>query len=134
MTGTQRIQHLFTVARRVIHRRAHGEPSRSRVEDLTLERARQGQPIPFAERADHMARIYGLLAAGYQPRPPFPEQVLLLRTDGPGKHPDRRWQPILGNRLQIIDVPGSHPDLGRERSGPYVVQALKPALEGRAPK
>lgn len=73
-------------------------------------------------------REYGRLAFAHQPRGPFPERVLLLRAEGPRDSPDRGWGALLGDALEIIDVPGTHIELCREASAAYVAPVLDAAL------
>jgi acyl-coenzyme A synthetase/AMP-(fatty) acid ligase/thioesterase domain-containing protein len=94
--------------------------------DLVLER---GKPVPASLRGRFVVREYGRLLAGHQARPPFPERTLLLRVGSSGDGPDRGWGPLLGSSLQVVGVPGSHNDLGREASGAYVGPVIRHVLE-----
>ncbi len=59
---------------------------------------------------------------------PYPERVLLLRTEGPGEVPDRGWHALVGDALQIVDVAGTHVDLGVEAGSPLIGPVLNQAL------
>jgi hypothetical protein len=107
----------------------------ARREERAVEQAiGRGEPVPISIRGDFVLREYGRLLLDHQPRPPFPEHVLLLRTDGAGENAHRDWGPILGSRLQIVDVPGTHLDLSTEASAAYVGRVLGRAIDGLAPE
>jgi acyl-coenzyme A synthetase/AMP-(fatty) acid ligase/thioesterase domain-containing protein/acyl carrier protein len=132
MPATDRAKHLIWLARRQVrHHRlllsAEGFDIRRQVRavDRALER---GEPIPAAARGRYVMREYGALLRPYRPRAPFPARVLLLRTGGPGDVPDRGWRALVGDALEVVDVPVSHADLGREKSGKYVGPILAEAL------
>lgn len=116
------------VAARV--RRLGKEARTAHREELLLSRAlERAQPIPLAVRGRYVLREYGRLLVGHTPRPPYPRRVLLLRTGGPGQVPDRGWRALVGKALEIVDVPGTHNDLGREASGAYIGPVLAQALD-----
>jgi len=122
---------LWFAKRQLAHRleRLGSEARRVRKEERLLRRAlARGEPIPAAARGRYALRLYGALMDGHVARPPFPERVLLLRTGGPRELPDRGWGELVGDQLQIVDVPGIHPDLGREASSAYVGPVLAEAL------
>jgi thioesterase domain-containing protein len=100
-----------------------------RRKDAVISRAMgRGEPVPVFARDRFVIRQYGALLIGHDPQPPFPDRVLLLRTGGPEQVPDRGWQALVGDALEIVDVPGTHNDLGRETSGAYVGPVLDQAL------
>jgi acyl-coenzyme A synthetase/AMP-(fatty) acid ligase/thioesterase domain-containing protein/acyl carrier protein len=99
-----------------------------RLERMLMTAMQRGDPVPPEARGRHALRQYGALMLDYRPRPPFPERVLLLRTEGPGALPDRGWEAIVGEALEIVDVPGTHTDLGRELASSNVGSAIGDAL------
>jgi thioesterase domain-containing protein/acyl carrier protein len=111
-------------------RRRLGSGARDgRRQERALQRALAGGlPIPVFARGRYAMREYGALLRDYKARGPFPDRVLLLRTGGPDLVPDRGWSALVADRLQIVDVPGTHPDLGRESSASYVGPVLAKAL------
>ena len=130
--GLARLSHFFS-ARPPADRQQdlaarHPDPNRrlERMLDRALER---GQEVPLATRGRFVIRQYGSLLSGYRLRPPYPERILLLRTDGPGSDPDRGWSAFVGDALEIVDVAGSHNDLGQEASGVHVGPAIARALD-----
>jgi thioesterase domain-containing protein len=133
----QRLEYVFGLVRRTLAYRVWEAPRERRVnrkEDRRIDLAvARGEPIPPSLRGRHVKREYGRLLAGHEARPPFPSRVLLLRTDGPFDTPDRGWGPIVGSALEIVDLPGTHNDLGREASGAYVGPALSRELARAAP-
>jgi hypothetical protein len=97
-----------------------------------LDRAlRRGQPVPVAARGRYVVRQYGALLREYRLQPPCPNRVLLLRIGGPGDVPDRGWERLVGDALEIVDLPGTHSALGREASSAYVGPVLSQALAER---
>ncbi len=133
MNATQRVRHASALVRRVVGRRVRGGVSAATREALLVEESiRTGQPVAPANRIGYVRHVYGMMTFGYQPLPPYPDRVALLRAGGAGRSPDRGWGPVLGDRLEIVDVPGSHADLGREASAPYVGPVLSTALGGQS--
>jgi amino acid adenylation domain-containing protein len=132
MSAGERVRRVIWLAKRQFaHRvvRAGSDARTERQQLRMLARAiRRGEPVPVEARGRHVLQQYAGLMAEHQVRPPFPERVLLLRTDGPGDVPDRGWRVLVGDALEIVDVPGSHIDLGREVSGAYVAPVLAQAL------
>jgi thioesterase domain-containing protein len=132
LRGIARVRHFLWLARRQVANRIwllkHPDPNRDleRMLDAALKR---GQPVPLAARGRYVIRQYGSLLDDYRPRAPYPERILLLRTGGPGAEPDRGWSEFVGNALEIVDVSGSHNDLGQEASGSYVGPAIAQALD-----
>ena len=99
-------------------------------ERMILDAIQQARPVPLAAREMYVLRQYGGLMRDHRPRPPYPDRVLLLRAEGIEVAPDRGWRDFLDDEhLEIVDVPGSHADLAREASGPYVGPILARALE-----
>jgi acyl-coenzyme A synthetase/AMP-(fatty) acid ligase/thioesterase domain-containing protein/acyl carrier protein len=122
---------VLTVKRQVAYRwrRLGSEARDGRRQQRAVDRAvAQGHPIPVFARGRHVMRVYGALLLDYHARGPFPDRVLLLRAGGPDLVPDRGWNTLVADRLQIVDVPGTHPDLGRESSSSYVGPVLAKAL------
>jgi acyl-coenzyme A synthetase/AMP-(fatty) acid ligase/thioesterase domain-containing protein/acyl carrier protein len=98
--------------------------------DRIIDRALQtGEAVPIGARDRFLLVQSGLLMRDHNPAPPLPERVLLIRTGGPGTLPDRGWNPLVGDTLEIVDVPGTHADLGREASGVYVGPVIAEALQ-----
>jgi thioesterase domain-containing protein len=90
-------------------------------EQQAIERAvASGEPVPPAVRTRYSLNEYDKLIRGHEPRPPYPERVVLLFAFEDGGAPDRGWHELLGERLEIAEIPGTHDDLGREASGVYV--------------
>lgn len=100
-----------------------------RLERMLSDALERGAPIPLEARGRHVLREYGALLHGYRVHPPVPERVLLVRTGDKAGLPDRGWGPLVGEGLEIVDVPGTHNDLGREASGRYVGPLIAQALE-----
>jgi acyl-coenzyme A synthetase/AMP-(fatty) acid ligase/thioesterase domain-containing protein/acyl carrier protein len=122
---------LWLAERQIAHRieRSSAEAREERrLHRMMIRALERGEPVPVEARGRKVMRDYGGLLHNYRAQPPYPERVLLLRTGGPGDVPDRGWGEIVGDALQIIDVPGSHPDLGREASSAYVGPVLAEAL------
>jgi thioesterase domain-containing protein len=88
----------------------------------------RGDPVPPEARGRHALHQNGALMLDHRPRPPFPERVLLLRTNDPDAPPDRGWRAIVGEALEIVDVAGTHTDLCRELAGSDVGSAIGDAL------
>jgi thioesterase domain-containing protein len=88
-----------------------------------------GEAVPLVEREMHVLRECGRLVSEYRPRTPVADRVVLLRTEGRGRSPDRGWHGVVGDALEIIDVPGSHYELCRETSSGYVGPVLALALD-----
>jgi thioesterase domain-containing protein/acyl carrier protein len=138
MTAAARARRVAWLARRQIAHQARLLPQRvrqartareNRRQDTVISRAVQrGEPVPVSVRDRFVVRQYGALLIGHHPQPPFPDRVLLVRTGGPEHVPDRGWHGLIGDALQIVDVPGTHDDLGRETSGAYVGPVLNQAL------
>jgi amino acid adenylation domain-containing protein len=130
--GLARLSHFFWLARRQIANRIwllrHPDPNR-RLERMLDRALARGQGVPLATRGRFVIRQYGSLLSEYRLRPPYPERILLLRTDGPGSDPDRGWSAFVGDALEIVDVAGSHNDLGQEASGVHVGPAIARALD-----
>jgi acyl-coenzyme A synthetase/AMP-(fatty) acid ligase/thioesterase domain-containing protein/acyl carrier protein len=128
---------LSRLRRRIDHRRrrAGGELLPTGKEGRLLDRSiRRGEPIPVLLRSHYVLREYGRLLSSYQPSPPWPERVVLLRTrDEPDESAGHGWGQILDSALSIVDVPGAHNDLGLEASCPYVGPAISRALDRVAP-
>jgi thioesterase domain-containing protein len=117
----------WLVARQLRHRsrllRGEGRASKRALvrEQQAIERAvASGEPVPPAVRGRYGLNEYAKLLRDHEPRPPYPDRVLLLSAFEAGGAPDRGWRELLGERLTIADVPGTHEDLGREASGVYV--------------
>jgi thioesterase domain-containing protein/acyl carrier protein len=115
------------VAHRIERSSTEGRKDR-RLHRMMLRALERGEPVPVEARGRKVMRDYRALMHDYRARPPYPERVLLLRTEGLGDVPDRGWQEIVGEALEIIDIPGSHSDLGREASSAYVGPVLAQAL------
>jgi acyl-coenzyme A synthetase/AMP-(fatty) acid ligase/thioesterase domain-containing protein/acyl carrier protein len=132
LRGGARLRRLGELARRQLaHRveRAGSQARADRREVRILNRAlARGEAVPVSARGQHVLRQYAGLRGDYAARPPFPEHVLLLRARGLGDVPDRGWGSLVGDALEIVDVPGSHPDLGRETCAAYVGPILAGAL------
>ncbi len=132
LRGIARARHFLWLVRRQVANRIwllkHPDPNREleRMLDAALER---GQPVPLPARGRYVIRQYGSLLDDYRPRAPYPKRILLLRTDGPGAAPERGWSDLVGDVLEIVDVSGSHNDLGQEASGAYVGPAIAQALD-----
>jgi acyl-coenzyme A synthetase/AMP-(fatty) acid ligase/thioesterase domain-containing protein/acyl carrier protein len=133
MDAATRVRHLAWLTRRQIafRLRRTGQQARTerREERILVGALERGEAVPVAARGRYVMRQYGVMLLGYEPRGPFPERVLLLRTGGPDESPDRGWGTFVGDALQIVDVPGTHPDLGREASGSYVGPVLYEVLD-----
>jgi enterobactin synthetase component F len=107
------------------------EGRQMRAEDRALdELLRVGGAVPASLRGRYVIRRYGSLLVGHRADPPFPERTVLLRAGRAGQSADRGWRPLLGESLHLIQVPGTHNDLGREASGVYVGPALARVLSG----
>ena len=138
MTTAARVRRLLWLAGRQIAHQTRLIPLRVRQARTAREDRRQdavisgavqsGEPVPVFVRDRFVVRQYGALLIGHHPQPPFPDRVLLLRTGGPEQVPDRGWHALVGDALEIVDVPGTHDDLGRETSGAYVGPVLNRAL------
>jgi thioesterase domain-containing protein len=138
MTTAARAQRVIWLAGRQIAHQMRLIPQRvslvrrareDRRQDAAISRVvRRGEPVPVSVRDRFVVRHYGAFLLGHQPQAPFPDRVLLLRTGGPEQVPDRGWQALVGDALEIVDVPGTHDDLGRETSGAYVGPVLDQAL------
>jgi thioesterase domain-containing protein/acyl carrier protein len=119
---------LLDVPRRLFlraHRAASSESRAGRKHERIFNRALQrGETVPLPARPIYIMRVYEGLLSGHRLRPPYPQRVLLLRAD----ESDIGWRAIVGDALAVVDVPGSHGDLGREASGPYVGPILDEAL------
>lgn len=108
-------------------RAASSDARAARKHERIFGRALQrGETVPLPARPIYIMREYERLLSGHRLRPPYPERVLLLRAD----ESDVGWRAIVGDALKVVDVPGSHGDLGREASGPYVGPILDAALNG----
>ena len=132
MTNGGRARHLlWLIKRQVDHQmNRHGRMARTahREEQMIADAVQHGRPVPVPARHRYILHQYGALLLGHNPRRPFPERVLLLRTDGPGDVPDRGWQALVGDALEIVDVAGTHVDLGVEAGSPLIGPVLKQAL------
>jgi acyl-coenzyme A synthetase/AMP-(fatty) acid ligase/thioesterase domain-containing protein/acyl carrier protein len=132
LRGIARVRRFLWLTRRQLAARiwllTHPDANRDldRKLDATLQR---GQPVPLDLRGRWVIREYGALLFDYRLRAPYPERLLLLRTDGPGEAPDRGWSDFVGDALEIVDVSGAHNDLGQEASGAYVGPAIAQALD-----
>lgn len=104
------------------------EARTARRHERTFTRAlKRGERVPLPARPLYIMREYERLLTGHRVRAPYPQRVLLLRTAEQTPLLDG-WGALLGERLEIVDVPGSHADLGRERSGRYVGPILERVL------
>ena len=130
-TGERTRQLLWLIKRQIAHQvRRQGRVARTeRWEERAIADAvARGETVPVAARRSYILRQYGGLLVGHEPRGPFPERVLLLRTEGPGEVPDRGWQALVGDTLEIVDVAGTHVDLGVEAGSPLIGPVLNQAL------
>lgn len=110
------------------------EGRRMRREDRRLDEVlERGDGVPAELRGRYVIREYGRLFDDHEARPPYPEATLLLRVARTAPSLDLGWRALLGDSLSIVDVPGTHNDLGREASGAYVGPAIARALAGFAP-
>jgi acyl-coenzyme A synthetase/AMP-(fatty) acid ligase/thioesterase domain-containing protein/acyl carrier protein len=132
MSGRSRLRHFGLVAKRqlayratLLGREARAERQQERMVSRALERA---ETVPTVARRMHVMREIRGLVDEYRPRPPFANRVVLLRAEGTLDRADRGWSELVGDALEIIDVPGRHGDLCREASSAYAGPVLARAL------
>ena len=132
MTIAARARQLIWLAgRQIAHQvRRQGRVARTerRDERMIADAVQRGEPVPVAARRQLHPAPVRRTAARPQPARPYPERVLLLRTEGPGEVPDRGWHALVGDALQIVDVAGTHVDLGVEAGSPLIGPVLNQAL------
>ncbi|MGH9125649.1 MAG: AMP-binding protein [Acidimicrobiales bacterium] len=87
-----------------------------------------GAPSDAEALAARIMYTYGMVAHGYRPATPFDGSILLLRAGGPGDRPDRGWANAVSGRVNIVDVPGAHNQLGLEPWVGAISDALREAL------
>jgi thioesterase domain-containing protein len=130
MDRAARPRYLALLVTRLLEYHARAEFRERRQQNQRLERIlTRGEPIPVSLRECNVMRQYVGLAHGHTPQPPYPQRTLLLRAGGPSDFPDRGWGALLGSALEIVDVPGTHTDLGRETSSGYVGPVINRVLE-----
>jgi thioesterase domain-containing protein/acyl carrier protein len=110
----------LTIALREARDRRRRDRDRRRQRRIFARALRQGEAIPAPARGFYALYKYGRLLLQHRPQPPFPDRVVLLRAGGLWTAPDRGWHALVGDRLEIVDVPGTHVALGDEASGAYV--------------
>ena len=132
MTSADRARHLLWLAsRQIAHqvkRQGRGARTERQEERMIAAAVQRGEAVPVAARRSYILRQYGGLLVGHLPRAPYPERVLLMRTEGPGEIPDRGWQALVGDALEVVDVDGTHVDLGVEAGSPLIGPVLNQAL------
>jgi acyl-coenzyme A synthetase/AMP-(fatty) acid ligase/thioesterase domain-containing protein len=135
LKGIERARHFAWLAgRQLAHQVARvtgteGERQARGFDRMIAAAVENGQTVPIPARERYVLLQYGSLLREYRVRPPYSERMLLLRTGGPDRVPDRGWSDFVGDALEIVDVPGSHTDLGHEASGSYVGPVLARALD-----
>jgi len=133
--GLDRLRHFVWLSWRQLRHQASritgtkGDRLANEYDRMISEAVARGEPVPIPTRDRYVLLQYGGLLREHRPAAPYPDHVLLLRTGGPDRVPDRGWLDFVGESLEIVDVPGSHVDLGHEASGSYVGPILARALD-----
>lgn len=84
-----------------------------------------------ARSAEVMWR-YGSMALKYRPTPRYPDDLLLIRSDGPGLRPDRGWYHVVAGQISVRDIDCVHAELGRNPHAATVGRLIEDALAEKA--
>jgi len=127
------------VRRLARHQRDHIElllrPSLQRSNEAAIRAilaraATGGEAVPQSLRGDFVLHHYGPMVLSQEMSGRVQGDLLLLRADGPREVPDRGWATHVSGRVRVVDLPGTHVQLGSDGHAAMVGRAIADELNG----